>query len=76
MRWLVMYAVGSCQSLPVLSSGFTGLAVISAPIGRGALARNQPDDVRTVQDALNQVTLAGAAGGPVPFAPGGLGGGQ
>ena len=67
MRWLVMPAVGSCQSLPVLSSGFTGPVAISAPVGRGPLARNQADDVRTIQDALNQVTLAGAAGGPIPF---------
>ena len=57
MRWLVMPAVGSCQSLPVLSSGFSGPVAISAPVGRGPLARNQSDDVRTIQDALNQVTL-------------------
>jgi hypothetical protein len=67
MRWLVMPAVGSCQLLPLLSSGFTGPVAISAPVGRGPLARNRPDDVRTIQDALNQVTLAGAAGGPMPF---------
>ncbi len=67
MRWLVMPAVGSCQLLSVLSSGFTGPIAISAPVGRGPLARNQSDDVRTIQDALNQVTLAGAAGGPIPF---------
>src|SRR5258708_38413059 len=67
MRWLVMPAVGSCQLLSVLSSGFTGPVAINAPVGRGPLARNQSDDVRTIQDALNQVTVAGAAGGPIPF---------
>src|SRR5258708_12955785 len=67
MRWWVMPAVGSCQLLSVLSSGFTGPVAISAPVGRGPLARNQSDDVRTIQDALNQVTVAGAAGGPIPF---------
>src|SRR5260370_8860058 len=67
MRWLVMPAVGSCQLLPVLSSGFPGPVAISAPVGRGPLARNHADDVRTIQDALTQVTVAGAAGGPIPF---------
>src|SRR3981189_1506827 len=66
MRWLVMPAVGSCQLLSVLSSGFTGPVAINAPVGRGPLARNQSDDVRTIQDALNQVTVAAAAG-QIPF---------
>src|SRR5260370_5233065 len=67
MRWLVMPAVGSCQLLPLLSAGFTRPVAISAPVGRGPLARNHAGDVRTIQDALNQVTVAGAAGGPIPF---------
>ena len=40
---------------------------INQPVGRGSLARNKPDDVRTIQDALNRVTVANAAGGPMPF---------
>jgi hypothetical protein len=32
MRWLVMPAVGWCQSLPVLPSGFTGPVAINAPV--------------------------------------------
>jgi peptidoglycan hydrolase-like protein with peptidoglycan-binding domain len=65
MLWLVMPASGSCQLLPGLLS--SGPIAISQPVGRGPLARNKPDDVRTIQEALNRVTVAGAAGGPMPF---------
>ena len=67
MRWLIMPAVGSCQLVPLLSSGATGPVAIGQPVGRGPLARNRPDDVRIIQDALNQVTVKGEAGGPLPF---------
>jgi len=67
MRWLIMPAVGSCQLVPLLSSGATGPVAISQPVGRGPLARNRPDDVRVIQDALNQVTVKGVVGGPLPF---------
>jgi peptidoglycan hydrolase-like protein with peptidoglycan-binding domain len=67
MRWLVMPAVGSCQLVPLLSSGAAGPVAISQPVGRGPLARNLADDVRTIQDALNQVTVKGENGGPMPF---------
>jgi peptidoglycan hydrolase-like protein with peptidoglycan-binding domain len=67
MLWLVMPASGSCQLLPDLSSPSSGPIAISQPVGRGPLARNNSDDVRTIQDALNRVTVAGAAGGPMPF---------
>lgn len=70
MRWTIMPAVGSCQLLPLVSTGASGQAApiaISKPVGQGYLARNLPDDVRTIQEALNQVTVKGAAGGPMPF---------
>lgn len=38
------------------------------PARRARIAgAQQPDDVRTIQDALNRVTVANAAGGPMPF---------
>lgn len=67
MLWLVMPASGSCQLLPGLSSASVGPIAISQPVGRGPLARNKADDVRTIQEALNRVTVAGATGGPMPF---------
>src|SRR5690349_9029248 len=67
MLWLVMPASGSCQLLPGVSSAGSGPIAINQPVGRGPLARNKPDDVRTIQDALNRVTVANAAGGPMPF---------
>jgi peptidoglycan hydrolase-like protein with peptidoglycan-binding domain len=68
MRWTVMPPVGSCLLVPLISSGSSGGPIsISQPVGRGPLARNQIDDVRTIQDALNQVTLKGITGGPIPF---------
>jgi peptidoglycan hydrolase-like protein with peptidoglycan-binding domain len=67
--WSVMPAGGaSCQLVPLTSQGSsTGPIAISLPVGVGPLARNQPEDVRIIQDALNQVSLKGVAGGPIPF---------
>jgi len=65
--WLVMPAAGSCQPLPGLSAAASGPIAISQPVGQGPLARNKPDDVSTIQDALNQVTVAGEVGGALPF---------
>jgi len=65
--FLVMPAVGSCIPTPTLPTGGAGPTAISQPVGQGPLARNRPDDVRTIQEALNQVTVQGEAGGPVPF---------
>ena len=70
MALLVMPAAGSCLRAPaslVASGTSVGPIAISKPVGQGQLARNLPDDVATVQEALNQVTLKGAAGGPMPF---------
>lgn len=67
MDWMVMPSLGSCQLLPLLSSGLTGPIAISKPVGSGPLARNLTDDVRVIQEALNQVTLKRVAGGPIPF---------
>ena len=65
-RFLVMPAVGSCILTSTLPSG-GGPIAISGPVGQGALARNIPADVKTIQEALNQVTVRGEAGGPMPF---------
>lgn len=67
MRWLVMPSIGSCESLPLLLSGFSGPVAIGQPVGSGPLARNKPEDVKTIQEALNQITKKGAAGGTLPF---------
>ncbi len=66
MLWTVMPPIGSCQLL-ALTAVTTGPVSIDQPVGQGPLARNLPDDVRTIQEALNQVTVNGAGGGPVPF---------
>ena len=64
--FIAMPTVGSC--VPVLTlAGGSGPIAISKPVGQGGLARNLPDDVRTIQDALNQVTVKGRPGGPMPF---------
>src|SRR5262245_47161867 len=63
--FLVMPAVGSCF-LATLPSGRPGPIAIEKPVGQGPLARNRPEDVRTIQEALNQVTVKGEAGGPMP----------
>ena len=64
--FIAMPTVGSC--VPVLTlAGGSGPIAISKPVGQGGLARNLPDDVRTIQDALNQVTVNGKPGGPMPF---------
>jgi peptidoglycan hydrolase-like protein with peptidoglycan-binding domain len=67
MDWLVMPQVGSCLMMPLLTSGASGPIAIGQPVGRGPLARNRPEDVKVIQDALNKVTLKGAAGGTIPF---------
>lgn len=64
-RVLVMPAVGSC--VPLTSAPTTGPVAISKPVGQGPLARNVTDDVKTIQEALNQVTVKGEVGGPMPF---------
>ncbi len=64
--FLVMPTVGSCIPTATLPTG-TGPIAISKPVGQGPLARNLPDDVKTIQDALNQVTVKGEPGGPMPF---------
>ena len=62
---LVMPAVGSCIATADLPT--TAPIAISKPVGQGPLARNLPDDVKTIQEVLNQVTVLGVEGGPVPF---------
>ena len=64
--FLMMPAVGSCIPALTLSTG-VGPIAISSPVGQGALARNIPADVKTIQEALNQVTVKGEVGGPMPF---------
>jgi len=64
--FLVMPAVGSCISTSTLPTG-AGPIAISKPVGQGPLARNIPDDVKTIQEALNQVTVKGVTGGPIPL---------
>lgn len=63
---LVMPSVGSCIEAASLRKS-AGPIAISKPVGQGALARNLPEDVKTIQDALNQVTVKGFAGGPMPL---------
>ena len=65
-RFLVMPAVGSCIETSTPPSG-GGPIAISKPVGQGGLARNLPADVKTIQVALNQVTVQGLPGGPIPF---------
>ena len=64
---LVMPAIGSCIPMTAVPAGAAGPIAISKPVGQGPLARNLPDDVRTIQEALNQVTVKGEPGGPMPF---------
>jgi len=63
---LIMPSFGSCvraiQALPP-----SGPIRISKPVGQGGLARNLAEDVKTIQAALNQVTVKGFPGGPMPF---------
>lgn len=66
-RFLVMPAVGSCILTSILPTGAAGPITIFKPVGQGLLARNLPEDVKTIQEALNQVTVRGVAGGPMPF---------
>ena len=72
MGWLVMPCVGSCMPEGLVatapaSGGGGGSIAIEKPVGQGWQARNQPADVRTIQDALNRVTVKGVAGGPMPL---------
>jgi hypothetical protein len=67
---IAMPNVGSCIPVSLLLGGGGnggGPISISKPVGQGGLARNVPDDVKTIQSALNQVTVKGFAGGPMPF---------
>lgn len=66
-RFLVMPTVGSCLAMETLPTGSGGPIAISKPVGQGSLARNLPEDVKTIQEALNQVTVQGVPGGPMPF---------
>jgi len=66
-RFLVMPSVGSCIPMSALPAAFDGAISITKPVGQGPLARNLSDDVRTIQEALNQVTVSGLPGGPIPF---------
>jgi len=63
-RFLVMPAVGSCIETSTLVGG-AGPIAISSSVGQGG--RNIPADIKTIQEALNQVTVKGEAGGPMPF---------
>jgi hypothetical protein len=65
-RFMVMPLVGSCISTPIPPKG-VGPIAISKPVGQGPLARNLASDVRIIQEALNQVTVKGLPGGPIPF---------
>jgi peptidoglycan hydrolase-like protein with peptidoglycan-binding domain len=61
-----MPAGGSCVSVSTLpASG--GPIAITKPVGQEPLASNLPVDVNTIQEALNQVTVKGFAGGPMPL---------
>lgn len=55
---------GSCLSSTVLPPG--RIAIFEA-VGQGPLARNRLSDVKTIQEALNQVTVLSQLGGPLPF---------
>src|SRR4051794_22607031 len=64
--FLAMPSVGSC--IPTTTNPTaSGPIAISKPVGQGPLASNKPDDVKTIQEALNQVTVKGLPGGPIPF---------
>ncbi|WP_448950452.1 peptidoglycan-binding protein [Labrys neptuniae] len=65
--FLVMPTVGCCIPVSTLPDASGGAIVITKPVGQGPLARNLPDDVKVIQDALNQVVVNGEAGGPIPF---------
>jgi len=65
--FLVMPAVGSCIAMSALPARTAGPIAIDKPVGQGPLARNLPNDVKVIQEALNQVTVKGEPGGPMPF---------
>lgn len=64
-RFLVMPSFGSCLSVTELPP--SGRIAIFEAVGQGFLARNRPSDVKTIQEALNQVTVLSQRGGPLPF---------
>ncbi|HEX3872162.1 MAG TPA: hypothetical protein VHV77_17075 [Pirellulales bacterium] len=64
---LVMPAEGSCVETSNAAATATVPIAITKPVGQGSLARNVPSDVKIIQQALNQVTVVGKAGGPIPF---------
>lgn len=66
-RFLVMPTVGCCIPTLTLPAASSPALAIKKPVGQGPLARNLPEDVKTIQDALNQVTVNGEPGGPIPF---------
>jgi hypothetical protein len=66
-----MPSAGSCLAIDPAAlgsggGGGGGSISIAKPVGQGGAARNLPDDVRTIQDALNQLTAKGIRGGPMP----------
>jgi peptidoglycan hydrolase-like protein with peptidoglycan-binding domain len=63
---LVMPSVGSCISTSTLPAS-PGPIAITKPVGQGPFARNIPADVKIIQEALNQVTVKGFTGGPIPI---------
>jgi hypothetical protein len=66
-HFLLMPAAGSCIPTETLPAGAVGPITITQPVGQGRLARNLTGDVKTIQEALNQVTVLGVVGGPMPF---------
>ena len=64
--FLAMLSVGSCIPTTTVPTA-SGPIAISKPVGQGPLASNKADDVKTIQEALNQVTVKGLPGGPIPF---------
>lgn len=67
MAWTIMPASGACIVTPFLPATLRLPIEIGQPVGVGPKARNKPDDVKVIQDALNRVTLEGEPGGPMPF---------
>ena len=64
-RFLLMSASGACLSMAELPP--PGRIAIFEAVGQGPAARNRPGDVKAIQESLNQVTVLGQRGGPMPF---------
>src|SRR5262249_4162131 len=64
-RFLVMPSSGSCLSMTELPP--PGRIAIFEAVGQGPPAPNPPSHVKTIQDALNQLTVRRRLGGPLPF---------